>query len=51
MKGKNIYCCPLKVILQALRQYENDLEAGTLGIDQHPPDCDDEVADFPAVFF
>jgi len=26
----------------ALRQYENDLEAGTLGIDQHPPDCDDE---------
>jgi len=26
----------------ALRQYENALEDGTLGIDQHPPDCDDE---------
>ena len=38
-----MYFCLLKVILQALRQYENDLEAGTLGIDQHPPDCDDEV--------
>ena len=38
-----IFAFSNKVILQALRQYENDLEAGTLGIDQHPPDCDDEV--------
>ena len=43
LKRENMYFCLLKVILQALRQYENDLEAGTLGIDQHPPDCDDEV--------
>jgi len=26
----------------ALRQYENALKTGTLGIDQHPPDCDNE---------
>jgi len=26
----------------ALRHYENALKNGTLGIDQHPPECDDE---------
>jgi len=37
-------CSPMldTACMLALKQYENALKHGTLGIDQHPPDCDDE---------